>query len=67
MKFDGHDSDVNAVRFFPTSESIGTASNDGTCRLFDLRADQEICIYTAASILFGASSLDFSKSGMYIW
>ena len=36
------------------------------CRLFDLRADQEICIYTAASILFGASSLDFSKSGMFI-
>lgn len=63
MKFDGHDSDVNAVRFFPTSESIGTASDDGTCRLFDLRADQEICIYTAASIMFGASSLDFSKSG----
>ena len=36
------------------------------CRLFDLRADQEICIYTAASIMFGASSLDFSKSGMFI-
>jgi len=33
MKFDGHDSDVNAVRFFPTSESIGTASNDGTVSL----------------------------------
>ena len=30
MKFDGHDSDVNAVRFFPTSESIGTASDDGS-------------------------------------
>ena len=36
------------------------------CRLFDLRADQEVCIYTTASILFGASSLDFSKSGMYL-
>ena len=34
MKFDGHDSDVNAVRFYPTSESIGTASNDGTVSLW---------------------------------
>ena len=30
MRFEGHESDVNAVRFFPTGEAIGTACNDGT-------------------------------------
>ena len=31
--------------------------------LFDLKADQEIMVLSKQSILFGASSLDFSKSG----
>ena len=31
--------------------------------LYDLRADQEISTYTKPSIVFGASALDFSKSG----
>ena len=30
QKFDGHESDVNAVRFLPTGDAIGTACNDGT-------------------------------------
>ena len=29
MRFDGHDSDVNSVRFFSTGEAVGTACNDG--------------------------------------
>lgn len=33
------------------------------CRLFDLRAMQEISVYKKDSIIFGASSLDFTKSG----
>ena len=31
--------------------------------LFDLRADQKVKCYTKPSILFGASALDFSRSG----
>jgi WD40 repeat protein len=31
--------------------------------LYDLRADQEIKFYSRSGILFGASSVDFSKSG----
>ena len=30
MRFEGHEGDVNSVRFFPTGEAIGTACNDGT-------------------------------------
>ena len=32
-------------------------------RLFDLRADREMAIYGKESIIFGASSIDFSLSG----
>ena len=35
--------------------------------LFDLRADQEVKVYTKPSIVFGASSLDFSKSGRILF
>lgn len=33
------------------------------CRLYDLRADREVAIYSKDSIIFGASSVDFSLSG----
>ncbi len=33
------------------------------CRLYDLRADREVAIYSKESIIFGASSVDFSVSG----
>ena len=33
MWFDIHESDVNAVRFFPSGEALGTACSDGTVRL----------------------------------
>nr|CAB43529.1 G protein, beta subunit [Geodia cydonium] len=67
MRFEGHEGDVNSVRFFPTGEAIGTACNDGTIRLFDLRADQEIKFYTKTGIIFGCSALDFSKSGRILF
>ena len=36
QKFDGHESDVNAVRFLPTGDAIGTACNDGTVSIIHL-------------------------------
>ena len=35
--------------------------------LFDLRADQKIRLYSKPSVLFGASSLDFSTSGRILY
>lgn len=67
LRFDSHESDVNAVRFFPTGEALGTACSDGSIHLFDLRADQEIKLYKKPSIIFGASALDFSKSGRILF
>ena len=36
------------------------------CRLFDLRADKEVAVYTKESIIFGVNSVDFSVSGKFI-
>lgn len=33
------------------------------CRLFDLRADKEVAVYSKDSIIFGVNSVDFSVSG----
>lgn len=35
------------------------------CRLFDLRADKEVAVYSKESIIFGVNSVDFSVSGMF--
>uniref|UniRef100_A0A1I8FR73 WD_REPEATS_REGION domain-containing protein n=1 Tax=Macrostomum lignano TaxID=282301 RepID=A0A1I8FR73_9PLAT len=39
------------------------ASDDATCRLFDIRADQEIGMYSHDNIICGITSVAFSKSG----
>ncbi len=40
--FTGHESDINAVDFFPNGNAVGTGSDDSSCRLFDLRAYREL-------------------------
>ena len=34
--FEGHESDINAVKFHPSGDAVGTGSDDASCRLFDL-------------------------------
>jgi len=50
-------------RFFPNGDAFGTGSDDASCRLFDLRADREMNIYTHDNILCGITSVAFSISG----
>jgi len=40
--FEGHEADINAVKFMPDGHSFVTASDDGTSRLFDLRSFSEL-------------------------
>lgn len=56
-----------AHRFFPNGDAIGTASDDSSCRLFDLRADRELNQYTHDNILCGITSLAFSLSGRLLF
>lgn len=65
--FVGHESDVNAVQFFPNGEAFATGSDDASCRLFDLRADCELAVYSHESILCGITTIDFSVSGRLLF
>lgn len=44
--YQGHDGDVNAVCFLPDGKRFGTASDDGTCRLFDTRTGYQLQMYS---------------------
>ncbi|XP_026949058.1 guanine nucleotide-binding protein G(I)/G(S)/G(T) subunit beta-3 isoform X2 [Lagenorhynchus albirostris] len=65
--FTGHESDINAICFFPNGEAICTGSDDASCRLFDLRADQELTTYSHESIVCGITSVAFSLSGRLLF
>uniref|UniRef100_A0AAZ3QWY5 Uncharacterized protein n=1 Tax=Oncorhynchus tshawytscha TaxID=74940 RepID=A0AAZ3QWY5_ONCTS len=67
QSFDTHDSDINCVKYYPSGDAFASASDDSTCRLFDLRADREVSIYSKDSIMFGAASVDFSLSGRLLF
>ncbi|XP_025774327.1 guanine nucleotide-binding protein subunit beta-5 [Puma concolor] len=65
--FETHESDINSVRYYPSGDAFASGSDDATCRLYDLRADREVAIYSKESIIFGASSVDFSLSGRLLF
>ncbi|XP_071039938.1 guanine nucleotide-binding protein subunit beta-5 [Parasteatoda tepidariorum] len=67
QQFEGHESDINSVKFYPSGDAIATGSDDATCRLFDLRADREVAVYSKQSIIFGVNSVDFSVSGRLLF
>ncbi|KAH0626051.1 hypothetical protein JD844_000754, partial [Phrynosoma platyrhinos] len=50
-------------QFFPNGNAFTTGSDDATCRLFDLRADQELMMYSHDNIICGITSVAFSRSG----
>ena len=65
--FSGHESDINSVVFFPSGTAFGSGSDDSTCRIFDLRAYGEVSSYTNDKITCGITSVDFSKSGRFLF
>lgn len=67
QSFSGHESDINAVQFFPNGNAIGTGSDDASCRLFDLRADRELNIFTHEQVFSGITSVAFSISGRLLF
>eukprot|EP00613_Pedinella_sp_CCMP2098_P043059 CAMPEP_0171781714 /NCGR_PEP_ID=MMETSP0991-20121206/60404_1 /TAXON_ID=483369 /ORGANISM="non described non described, Strain CCMP2098" /LENGTH=365 /DNA_ID=CAMNT_0012389397 /DNA_START=189 /DNA_END=1283 /DNA_ORIENTATION=+ len=63
QSFVGHESDINSVAFLSNGHAFGSASDDSTCRIFDLRAYGEVSCFANDKITCGITSLDFSKSG----
>ena len=65
--FTGHESDINAVEFFPDGNAFATGSDDASCHLFDMRADCDLISYSDESILCGITSVAFSTSGRLLF
>jgi len=65
--FSGHESDINAVHFFPSGRAFSTGSDDASCRLFDIRAYREMMQYTHDKILCGITSVAHSVSGRFLF
>lgn len=79
--FHGHEGDVNAVKFFPDGNRFGTGSDDGTCRLFDIRTGHQLQVYhqqhrdnevpQVTSIAFSVSGrllfAGYSNGDCYVW
>jgi len=62
-----HESDINAVQFFPDGKAFGTGSDDSSCRLFDMRSFRQMNKYGSDNILCGITSVAFSMSGRYLF
>ena len=44
--FHGHELDINSIAFMSNGLNFATGSDDATCRMFDIRSDQQLGCYT---------------------
>lgn len=54
-------------QFFPNGHAIITGSDDCSCKMYDLRSDQEVLNYQDNSLNAGVTSLALSNSGRLIF
>ncbi|XP_016145264.1 guanine nucleotide-binding protein G(I)/G(S)/G(T) subunit beta-3-like [Sinocyclocheilus grahami] len=52
--------------FFPNGNAVITGSDDASCKLYDLRSDQELITYQDSSIMCGVTSIAPSFSGRLV-
>ena len=57
----------SSLQFFPNGYAVVTGSDDCTCKMFDLRSDQEVIGYQDAKLNAGVTSLALSSSGRLIF
>lgn len=65
--FTGHVSDVNSVDFLSSGVTVGTGSDDATCRVFDMRSCGPVNILADTRIVCGATDVAFSASGRILF
>lgn len=58
---------VSTVQFFNSGNAVITGSDDCSCKMYDLRADQEVIGYQDTSLNAGVTSLALSSSGRLIF
>ena len=52
QSFEGHDSDINAVRFFPSGDAFATASDDASVSIYQLVTSIPDCSVAGETISF---------------
>lgn len=67
ISFEGHDSDINAVAYFPDGYCVGSGSDDSSCRMFDSRTMCQLNTFQTDSIVCGITSVAFSFSGRILF
>jgi guanine nucleotide-binding protein G(I)/G(S)/G(T) subunit beta-1 len=65
--FVGHASDVNSVTYFPNGQAFASGSDDGSCRIFDVRSDCELASFTVPNATVCVTSVAFSLSGRLLF
>jgi len=60
-----HESDINSVCFLADGKSIGTGSDDSSCKVFDLRSYGILNNFQHEVILHGITSVCTSKTGRF--
>lgn len=54
-------------QFFPSGNAVITGSDDCSCKMYDLRSDQEVIGYQDPGLNAGVTSLALSNSGRLIF
>lgn len=65
--FTGHIADVNKVAFLSSGTCIATASDDASCRIFDLRSGGAVAVLEHASAMGPVMDVVFSRSGRLLF
>ncbi len=60
-------SSFSPLQFFPSGNAVITGSDDCTCKMYDLRSDQEVIGYQDPNLNAGVTSLALSNSGRLIF
>ncbi|CAB1454122.1 unnamed protein product [Pleuronectes platessa] len=55
------------VQFFPNGNNFVTGSDDTSCKMYDLRSDQEVMNYQDSSLNAGVTSVALSNSGRLVF
>eukprot|EP01084_Bolivina_argentea_P096005 172588_1 len=65
--FNGHQTDINSVKWFIDGNAIISGSDDASIRFFDLKTYQQMNIYKSDDIYSSVTDVDISKTGQYIF
>jgi len=65
--FEGHEADINSVVTVADGNSVITGSDDGSCKLFDVRSWSQLNVYASNDSMHAVTSVEVSKTGRLLF